>query len=1434
MRFKIQKARIVTDRFLPILLILSVVFTSLISMCLVNHVSAATGGPTSSGELIYLNTEKNTAWAPTTSSTTYAVFRDSSGNVLGGASSPYKFAAVSGVSNLYSVAAPAGAVKIDVIVADNTTVLPTSLAASGKKRIFFNNSTDKLTTPTVYCWDSSANSDAAYPGLAMTQISGTNYWYYDTNKDFAIFNDGSSGTVIGTNKTADLTIPSVKDSVFLNLSSQSWDSAPYYKKHVEVDITSRASGANELYAMRDDSCVFSKYKYPDRNNYTSATAYIYNPDWSNAYVKFDMDDPYTTTVKATPIADKPGFFSVQVPADASFVFKPNQSDDYGASDKTYMPTAFSQPCFRMKNGANVWCELADAEHGYADYYAYNNFGSGILGVDATYFDYLSDQELSSGWLNPIQAGTGFRGSSDNWYPFGTFNSKINSVAKENPNWKFPLFFGNYCNTDGAYSTSTHGGPYADEVGKLFKFDYVANNSNGLIPSGSTVDFNYSVKGLAQDSLDKDGDIQAADGLKMPYFNSDWLEDQGIAKIVKSYFPFRVTQNGDTKTFSFNSQNATDNVYFDWENGKPVSVKYGSGTSYGVKDGIDYFMNPSTGQSSGYGIFPFNNAQTDSGRGGNTNLDYGFGIRMDMDFSISDSSAATFTYSGDDDLWIYYSEYNDDGTTGDSHLVLDLGGNHKMSQGSIDFKNGKSVANKSVGIDSSKFASDRIYITDSYSWGSGMKVWAWDSSGSGEWYDVSSDSGKYYVSASQKGSSGNLLSSKSKFKVAKDTSWSAQTDKEDALAAHYGRNTYTDNLAYTDGVTYNYNTNYTTNFTPLQSNKLYHMTIFYMERGMIESNAMMEFSMTPAQNDLKINKTIDTADINPGLEKAVQQLESFSFSPKENGSAVSGKYYTLNDETTSRICNTSFDLKDSQTADFNNQFKTGSKIQIVENEETSGIKYDTAWEVIDNKNASLISKGDGKSTDSFDLLNTKNKDDFASLQANFRNTPKTADVDLSKVVRNETDTADIEKSDVPFTYQITVDVNGGSDYRAYPLQYSINGTVLNTTDQGILTFSSKDKVKLLNMPVGVSLKIQEKQKAGYAPLRAKVNGQGYSSATFTTDGTVTSVVIEGTNSVEYVNIERPSTGVVRAVKTIDTKNYTGTKFSFTLSGLAKMGFWDGDEYKYTEDIGDQSKTVNSASAGAVEFRNNGTESILKFNHAGVYRYKLVEEALADTDANKADITTDSTTYLVEIRVTEGSGENLVVGSPTYYIPEQGKTSWTAVDFHSEYKIDSAPVFANLTKKGSVTIKKADQAGEKLSGTKFGIYKTTGKDAPLGDLYMQTFTDSDGVAKFSDIQIFKDGYDTSGKFEYQWYCAAELEPSTGYAINETKQYFQLPLDGDYDLTYKYVNGKIVNPETSGFGMNGFMVAGLCVIGFAGLISLGYYILRKRKSKGGHFCS
>ena len=67
-------------------------------------------------------------------------------------------------------------------------------------------------------------------------------------------------------------------------------------------------------------------------------------------------------------------------------------------------------------------------------------------VDATYFDYYSDEENSgSKWLQPKQAGTGFGDSEDDWYTFETFNGKLSSKASSDK-IKYPLYFGNFCNT----------------------------------------------------------------------------------------------------------------------------------------------------------------------------------------------------------------------------------------------------------------------------------------------------------------------------------------------------------------------------------------------------------------------------------------------------------------------------------------------------------------------------------------------------------------------------------------------------------------------------------------------------------------------------------------------------------------------------------------------------------------------------------------------------------------------------------------------------------------------------------------------------------------------------------------------------------------------------------------------------------------------------
>ena len=108
----------------------------------------------------------------------------------------------------------------------------------------------------------------------------------------------------------------------------------------------------------------------------------------------------------------------------------------------------------------------------------------------------------------------------------------------------------------------------------------------------------------QSTLDSNGNLMATSTLKAPYFDESQLGD--YAKVFKSRFPFRsYVENGVTK-YEFDSTGAKDNVYFTWNGTTPTQVNYGAGTSYGVKDGIDYFMNPAKGQHSGYGIFPFNN------------------------------------------------------------------------------------------------------------------------------------------------------------------------------------------------------------------------------------------------------------------------------------------------------------------------------------------------------------------------------------------------------------------------------------------------------------------------------------------------------------------------------------------------------------------------------------------------------------------------------------------------------------------------------------------------------------------------------------------------------------------------------------------------------------------------------------------------------------
>ena len=247
---------------------------------------------------------------------------------------------------------------------------------------------------------------------------------------------------------------------------------------------------------------------------------------------------------------------------------------------------------------------------------HSNDQDGIFWANATYFDYFSDNERNTNtWRNNIQAGTGFNGSEDNWFPFYQFNQKISSIADSNSAWSTPLYFGNLLpNTipgqtgDAAlpYKKSDHNGPIDKATqqapNKLTRYDEHANNSNTI--NGE----NKSVQGLMQPTLGTGanaGKLMATSTLPAPYFDAAQLN--GYAKVIDAAFPFRVTnENGYTK-YSFDSTNGTDNVGFSWNGNTPTQVNYASGASNAVKDGLRYFM---YNTESGYGIFPFNDKGTE--------------------------------------------------------------------------------------------------------------------------------------------------------------------------------------------------------------------------------------------------------------------------------------------------------------------------------------------------------------------------------------------------------------------------------------------------------------------------------------------------------------------------------------------------------------------------------------------------------------------------------------------------------------------------------------------------------------------------------------------------------------------------------------------------------------------------------------------------------
>lgn len=1082
----------------------------------------------------------------------------------------------------------------------------------------------------------------------------------------------------------------------------------------------------------------------------------------------------------------------------------------------------------------------------------------LLNVKSTFFDYYNDEEVDGSWRTSL---SGFYrtvksgNTSHNREPYEKFNRAIAQYANgvNNSSWTTPLYFGDFNTDKDGYQKDGYAG-YG--VSNLKKFLSVPNNSNAT-SSGTS----GSVAGLADVTL-ADNKKLSKNGVTMPYFDEDWLVNNGYGTVVHSDFPMRKTTDKHGQDYyEYDSLNGKDNCYFDgYENlasGGNLTMNYAGGKSNSVYDALSGF---SKSTSNNPGFFPFDRQKDHSNNG----YDFGFGMRLDLDFTLgangkTNGENTVFNFSGDDDLWVYL----------DGVLVLDMGGDHKMSQGCIDFTTLKSYVNN---IDTKFQGTDLVYKNDTSKSGYGY---------SAEFPLLFSDS--------------TARTGSSKF-------------NNNKVNAHHT------------------------------------LTVFYMERGMIESNLKVGFNFEPITDSLDVTKTVDTSNVNTKLQTAVKNADDFGFAIKENGADVSNKKYKYSDNGTINNAKTNGNtatLSDGDSASFNSQFTIDNNLTVTEgtpkktiisNMDTDSLIYlDTndmscSWFFnngavpaisFDNGNTFhqmfsyqtdgrtiyyYESEKDSSSNKSFiigrkDDMGVWNRVRFSAITENtncinvkaWRST-STGDisvVDNSGSISEVTKFALTPPSSGDYTIDTTKESLLAGHYNTNWSLYDVSGTspdLITTGDTKVSNFKYKNKadddlvsthlrLDYVNTPQVANIKVNKNvvDKSGNTitdddtqfdvTLKLDINGDGayqdygltgkisqslpytftgipvgvkYKVEEHTPSGYKVSYGTVNTNTgilgnagatVDVINTVTPASITAGITKTLDRMVYDGSTFQFKLVGLASTTVGGVT----TEDTSSVTDTISTVVDGNAAFNS------IDYSTEGTYLYKITEEPLVDGH----DYQTDSSVYIFKVVVAKDNGVLKATG--TYY---RGTSSQSVEEIIDANNTTAVASFENTSTKAQATVLKADKVNhdgtvpadaKKLEGAEFTLYKVDADRSKDNMVKVATkTTDSNGEITFTDLDIFKSGKNgNGGTKEYQWYYVVETASAEGYTLSTNEQWFSFD-GGHYDSTknvythsFAALNTLITVPYA---GINylmqhNFILYGTLVLGLGAICSCGY-MLRKRR--------